>query len=262
MIISTGLLTRNVRGEFFNRFNAAQTYYQRLATTLKSSTATENYRWLGSVPQMREWVGGRQAKGLRAESYDVANLKYEATMEVDRDEVSDDQTGQIMIRVGELAQRAATHKDYLIAQLLINGATAGFNSYDGVSFFNDAHVSGNSGNQDNKLTLEAASGTNPTSAEFLTALTNAISAMLGFKDDQGQPMMLDAKGIAAIVPPALWPTATQAVQAQMLNNTTNVFSGIAEVICFPWLTDATKFYTLKTSGRSCSRTASRSSSVR
>jgi phage major head subunit gpT-like protein len=65
-------------------------------------------------------------------------LKYESTLEVDRDEISDDKTGQIRMRIGELAARAATHKDYLISQLLINGETAGYHSYDGVPFFDDA----------------------------------------------------------------------------------------------------------------------------
>jgi len=81
---------------------------------------------------------------LGNESYSIENLKYESTLEVDRDEVADDQTGQIRIRIAELAERAASHKDFLLSQLLINGETAGFNSYDGVSFFNDAHVSGSS----------------------------------------------------------------------------------------------------------------------
>ncbi len=96
-----------------------------------STKDQEKYRWLGSVPRMREWGTGRKAQGLRQEAYDVDNLKYESSIEVDRDEISDDQTGQIRIRIGELAVAAATHKDYLLAQLLINGATSGYNSYDG-----------------------------------------------------------------------------------------------------------------------------------
>lgn len=129
---------------------------------------------------MREWGTGRLAKGLRVESYNVKNEKYEATIEVDRDEISDDQTGQIRIRLQELAARAATHKDFLIGQLLINGATAGFNSYDGVTFFNDAHVSGASGNQDNTLVAAAADSEDPTTAEFKTSLKAAIADLKRF----------------------------------------------------------------------------------
>jgi phage major head subunit gpT-like protein len=128
-VINTGLLTKGLRSEFFKRFEATTTFYQDLVTRIQSSSDTETYRWLGSLPQMREWGTGRVAKGLGTESYSVENLKYEATLEVDRDEIADDKTGQIRIRIGELAERAATHKDYLIAQLLINGEMDGFNSY-------------------------------------------------------------------------------------------------------------------------------------
>ncbi len=144
-IINTGLLTKGLRSEFFNRFDSTTNHFQDLSTRIQSNSDSETYKWLGSMPRMREWGTGRIAKGLRTESYSVENLKYESTLEVDRDEISDDKTGQIRIRVAELADRAATHKDYLISQLLINGETSGFNSYDGVSFFNDAHVSGSSG---------------------------------------------------------------------------------------------------------------------
>ena len=120
-IINTGLLTKGLRSEFFDRFDATTTYYQNLATRIQSTSDGETYKWLGSLPRMREWGTGRVAKGLGTESYSVENLKYESTLEVDRDEISDDKTGQIRIRIAELAQRAATHKDYLIAQLLING---------------------------------------------------------------------------------------------------------------------------------------------
>ena len=199
-IINTGLLTKGLRSEFFNRFETTPVHYTELATRLPSNSDSETYRWLGTVPKMREWGTGRLARGLRTESYSVENLKYEATLEVDRDEIADDQTGQIRLRIGELAQRAATHKDYLITQLLINGETAGYHGYDGVPFFSDTHSSGESGNQDNKLTYDAAAPDNPTEAEFKAALKQAIAALLAFKDDRGDPMALSATGLVCVVP--------------------------------------------------------------
>jgi phage major head subunit gpT-like protein len=247
-IINTGLLTKGLRSEFFNRLEGTQTHFEELATRIVSNSDRETYRWLGTVPKMREWGTGRLAKGLRTESYSVDNLKYESTLEVDRDEISDDQTGQIRIRVAELAQRAATHKDFLISQLLISGATSGFNSYDNVAFFNAAHVSGGSGSQDNDLTSTAASTSNPTVDEFKTALKQAISTMMGFKDDQGEPTPIGATGLVCVVPPAMFFTALEAINASVINNTTNVLSGAAKVISMPWLTDATTWYLLKTDG--------------
>lgn len=247
-VINTGLLTKGLRSEFFARFEGTKTYYQDLATRIQSNSDSETYKWLGAIPRMREWGTGRLARGMRTESYSVENLKYEATLEVDRDEISDDKTGQIRIRIAELAERAATHKDFLIAQLLINGETGGFNSYDGVSFFNDAHVSGASGTQDNNLTATAANPNNPTTDEFKTALRAAIGAMMNFKDDQGEPMSTSATGLVCVVPTTMFMTALEAVSATVVSNTSNVLQGVARVVLFPWLTDASKWYLLKTDG--------------
>ena len=250
-VIDTGLLTRDARSEFLNRFDAAQqqTKFQDWSTRIASTRDQENYRWLGTVPQVREWGTGRVAKGLRKESYDVPNLKYEATLEVDRDEISDDQTGQIRIRIAELAQRAATHKDYLLGQLLINGATSGFNSYDGVQFFHTAHVSGTSGNQDNDKTSSIVDKDNPTQAEFDTALKGMVDAMLGFKDDQGLPMMLNQASLILVVAPGqIYWRALTAINATVISNTSNILAGVAAVVIFPWLTDTDTFYLVKTDG--------------
>lgn len=247
-VINTGLLTKGLRSEFLNRLEGTQTYFQDLATRIASNARSETYRWLGTVPQLREWGNGRLAKGLRTESYSVENLKYEATLEVDRDELADDQTGQIRVRVGELAERAATHKDFLIGQLLINGESVGFESYDGVPFFASNHVSGASGAQDNKLTLDVVDPATPLVDEFRTSLRAAIEAMLGFQDDQGQPMSISASGMFCVVPPSLFFTALEAINATVVNSTNNALEGVARVIAFPWLTDTSKWYLLKNNG--------------
>jgi len=246
LVGSTGLVTPGLRGEFFNRFGQVPTLYQDLCTRIPSTGASETYRWLGTVPQMREWGRGRLAKGLRAESYAVANQKYEATLEVDRDEIRDDQLGQIRVRTQELAVRAATHKDYMLAQLLINGASSGFNSYDGVTFFNAAHVSGASGSQDNDLAPSATDANNPTTTEFKASLKAAIATMLAFVDDQGQPMALSHSGLVCVVPPSMEFAAREAVNATIISNTSNVMAGVADVKPFPFLTTATTWYLCKT----------------
>lgn len=248
-VINTGLLTKGLRSEFFDRLENTKTYYQDLSTRIASTTDAETYRWLGTVPKMREWGTGRLAKGLRAESYSVENLKYESTIEVDRDEIADDQTGQIRIRVGELAQRAGTHKDYLLSQLLIDGASNACLAYDGQPFFSETHVSGHSGAQGNDLTFAAAAQSNePTTEEFKGALKQAIAQMLGFKDDQGEPLPMTAGGLVCVVPPTMLFTALEAVNATVINQTSNVLEGAARVIALPWLTTVTTWYLLKTDG--------------
>ncbi len=247
-IINSGLLTKGLRSEFFRRFDAATTYFQDLATRIQSNSDSETYKWLGSIPRMREWGTGRVARGVNTESYSIENLKYEATLEVDRDEIADDKTGQIRIRIGELAERAATHKDYLISQLLINGESTGFHSYDGVPFFATTHASGSSGSQSNKLESDATDPDNPSTDEFQLGLKDAIGAMMGYKDDQADPMSITATGLVCVVPTTMYLTALEAVSATVVSSTTNVLSGVARVIAFPWLTDKSKWYLLKADG--------------
>jgi len=248
MLTDKQLSVAGLRSEFMDRYTSQLTFYSDLATRIPSTKDKESYRWLGSIPKMREWGTGRLARGVRTESFDVENMKYESTLEVDRDEISDDQTGQIRIRVHEMAIRAASHKDYLISQLLINGATSGYNSYDGVTFFNDTHASGASGNQDNKLAPAAVAPSVPTTDEFKKSLRDAIAAMLAFKDDVGDPMSMSATGLVCVVPATMLFQASETINASVISQTTNVMQGIARVIAFPWLTLATTWYLLKTDG--------------
>ncbi len=245
-IVGTNLTLPGIRSEFFNKFEGATTYHQDLATRIESKTDLERHRWIGNVPAMREWGTGREARGVFKESYDVENMKYEITLEVDRDEIDDDQTGQIKIRVGQLASRAAQHKDKCISDLLINGASSGYTSYDGKLFFANDHESGKSGAQDNTMTPSATSPDAPTTAEFRTALGAGIARMMSFVDDQNEPMSLDASGLIAIVPATMLVTALEALNATVVASTTNTMLGAARVIAFPRLTDASKWYLLKT----------------
>ncbi len=151
------------------------------------------------------------------------------------------------LRTFKVAASKTVYKRALVGELLKNGATAGFNSYDSVSFFNASHSSGKSGHQDNTLTESGtADKDNPTTAEWRVALRNAIARLLTFKDDQGEIMSMGATGLAAVVPPNMFLTAAEAVNATMIASTTNVLQGAARIITFPYLTETDVFYLLKT----------------
>ncbi len=254
-VVNVGLSEAGLRGTFFERHNQVdqEAYYKTLTTHVQSDKDEEKYRWLGSVPPMREWGTGRLARGLNSESYNVENLKYESTIEVDTEEIEDDQTGQIMIRVQEMGEQAANHKDHLLEQLIINGESSGFNSYDGVPFFSDSHESGGSGTQSNKLTYSATDADNPTHEEFRKALGQAIAQIVSYKDDQGQPLRIKPRpeGFVCVVPPSMLITAMEALDMQFAATTpnvmqSNIFHHAASVIAMPGLTDASKWYLFKT----------------
>lgn len=249
-IIGTGLSTPGIRAEFFQRFTEVHkiTHWDKFATTIISRTKRESYKFLGSVPAVRAFGTGRLARGMFTESYDIEDELYELSLEVDRQEIEDDQLGQIRLRIGEMAERAASHKDVLLAELIKSGATAGFNSYDGVTFFNAAHVSGKSGDQSNILTQTGTTDPdNPTTAEFRTSVRDALGRLLSFRDDQGEIMSPGASGLIAVVPPSMMITAAEALNATLVESTSNVLQGAARVVTFPHLAgDDDAWYLLKT----------------
>jgi len=240
------LSAAGLKSEFFDSFEKFTPLFPDVTTRIVSNKDKETYAFLGSVPPMRPWGRGRLARGLFVESYDIENEKYESTIEVDRDEIDDDQTGQIRLRIREMAERAATHKDLLLAELLVNGHSAGYHSYDGVPFFNTNHESGNSGVQSNIVDVNITTPADYTVSDLRVALKQGIARLLSLKDDQGEPMNTDATGLVAVVPPSMYIDALEALNAQIIANTSNVMQAAAQVRAFARLTTATEFYLLKT----------------
>jgi phage major head subunit gpT-like protein len=157
-------------------FAAATPVYPRIATVVESGSDKQSYNWLGATPALREWVDERVPGALRTHSYEVANRKYEASIEVDRETFEDDQLGQVKPRIEELALRAASHPDELVLGLLASGFTTP--CYDGQNFFDADHSEGESGTQSNVVSGAFDAG----------KLEEAVIRMLGFKDDQGKPL--------------------------------------------------------------------------
>ena len=132
-------LRTTIRGEFniaFKNANATS-LYKRLATTVKSTSKTNTYDWLGKFPQMREWIGKRVLKDMSEASYQITNKKYEATLGVDRADIEDDNLGLYSTIAQSMGQEANDFLDREIAKLLKNGFTS--TCYDGQNFFDEEH---------------------------------------------------------------------------------------------------------------------------
>lgn len=74
-------------------FQGRKTQYERIATVVPSTTASTDYKWLGQMPQMREWIGEREIQSLSAYNYSIRNKKFEMTVAVPRDDIEDDTYG-------------------------------------------------------------------------------------------------------------------------------------------------------------------------
>ena len=127
---------------FNQAFDAAQSMWPLVSMEVPSGGKSVDYKWLGDFPMMREWVGDRVIKDLSAFHYEITNKAYEATIEVDRDDISDDQIGVYTPMIQGLAQGAKVHPDILVFALL----AAGFATlcFDGQYFFDDDHPVGES----------------------------------------------------------------------------------------------------------------------
>lgn len=194
------LSSRAIIGTFYNKLSAdpGMAWINDCSMLMESNQESETYKWLGMAPVMREWVAGRNAKGFRQNGITIVNKKYEATMEVLVDEIRRDKTGQVMLRVAELAQRTNSHWASLLSTLIAAGTSTA--CYDGSNFFHTAHSEGDSGTQDNDLTGAATTGTQPTATEAESAIMSCVQAILGFKDDQGQPMNENASRFRIMIP--------------------------------------------------------------
>lgn len=204
--IGQALSSRAIMGRFYDTLSTAAppAWVPRVAMEMRSDQPVENYKWLGMSPVMREWVGGRNAKGLRGNGIDVRNLVFEATLDIDIDDWRRDKTGQFMIRVDELATRAQQHRARLLSDLIAGGEDA--NAYDGKRFFAANHAEGSSGTQSNALSFDISdnatggTATAPTPLTIQRAVLAAVQAIMGFKDDQGEPMNEDAAAFDVMVP--------------------------------------------------------------
>ena len=223
----------NIVGKFYLALEelAKADWVGKIAMPFQSDQPQEEYKWLGMVPQMREWIGGKNATGLKSNGITVVNKWFEATLPIALDDLRRDKTGQIDMRIRDLAKRALTHWKYLMSLLITNG-TGNTNGlcYDGQFFFDDDHLEGASGTQKNLLaagdvaTLNVGTATAPTPAEAAAAILGVIAYMMGIKDNQGEPINDGAESFLVMTSPALMGPFRTALSAELLA------SGVSNVL--------------------------------
>lgn len=256
------LSSRAIIGEYFARLEqGAAGWAGTLSNYFRSDQAGEEYRWLGMSPAMREWVGGRQAKGLRDSMYAIRNKPFESTLEISIDDLRRDKTDQIMVRIAEQADRANAHWARLLSNLIIAGESTA--CYDGELYFDTDHAEGDSGTQNNDITVDISalplpatahgSTTVPAPEELMHAILEGAQKILGFKDDQGEPMNENARNFLVMVPTSFWKSAIAAVGVPaMANGSTNIITSADgfgfNVQVNPRLTWTDRFAVFRTDG--------------
>lgn len=251
------ITSRSIIGDFYLALeqNLGASWVDPISQKFDSDQESEEYAWLGQAPAMREWVGGRQAKGLRENGIVVKNKKFEATLEIPVDWMRRDKTGQIQMRINEMARRANAHWSGLLSPLILNGAASV--CYDGQYYFDTDHAEGDSGQQSNSVGASASSATAPTAAEFETAVLKGVEKIIGQKDDQGEPMNEEATQFLIMVPVSMMASAAAALKNPVIvdgsgsrtNTLTNIGGFNFELAVNPRLSAWTdKFAMFRTDG--------------
>lgn len=217
--------SRAIIGKFYHALeqDTGQSWIAPLSTYFSSDQESEEYAWLGSSPVMREWIGGRLAKGLTEKSITIRNKKYEATLEIPVDWLRRDKTSQIDVRIREMATRANAHWASLLSTLILGGESSV--CYDGQYFFDTDHSEGSSGSQSNDITADISafavsnhgSTTAPSVSEMAESIMQGVQTIIGLKDDAGEPRNELAQNFMVMVPVSLWKQAAAAVGASVID---------------------------------------------
>ncbi|WP_430283694.1 Mu-like prophage major head subunit gpT family protein [Pseudoalteromonas sp.] len=123
--------------EFEAGKSEAKPQFTKIATVIKSTTASNTYGWLGKFPSLSKWVGDRNIQSMKAHGYTITNDDYESTVGVDRNDIEDDNLGVYSPIFKEMGNAAEIHPDEMCFPLLAAGFTTP--CYDGQYFFDTDH---------------------------------------------------------------------------------------------------------------------------
>lgn len=238
MLINKQSLTAvflNLKTTFNKAFDAAEAQWSQTAMRVPSGSSQNNYDWLSRFPRMRKWIGEKTVKSLKAFTYTIVNDDWEATIEVDRNDIQDDNLGIYAPMAQDAGFSAQQLPDEIVSELK-NDAFSN-QCYDGQAFYATSHPVGKS-TASNKGTkaLDVS-----TKAKAVASYGAARTAIMKMKDDEGRPLGLMPDTLE--VPPALEATARTLTEAQKLDDDSpNPYKGTATVIVNPRLTSDTAWF--------------------
>ncbi len=255
------ITSRAVIGMYYEALQAQTNlgWIDAVSNYFTSDQASEEYYWLGMPPALREWIGGRHAKGFTENGIEIVNKHFEATIDIKLKDLRRDKSGQLQTRISELAERGNTHYASLLSTLIVNGASQ--LCYDGEFFFDTDHAEGDSGTQSNKITFDISDSpsatdgtpTAPSPENMQQAILGSISQMHKFVDDQGEPINENARSFLIMVPVGLAEAARAGLSMSRVGGLTSfaVEDWDIRLAVNPRLTTAgwtDKFVTVRTDG--------------
>lgn len=229
---------------FNNAFGTAESNWEKYAMKVVSTTKQNDYAWLSKFPRMRKWIGDKVVKALEGFKYTIVNDDYEATVEVDRNDIEDDNLGIYGPQAMAAGESSKQLPDEIMSEVVnLSFVTACF---DGQYFFDVDHPVRNA---DGSMGSVSNKGTNALRCDTLKAaqdsLGAAATAMMMFKDDEGRPLAV--KPNVLMVPPSLESVADVLMTADRLEDgKPNPYKGKYEVVVNLRLTSSTAWFLLDT----------------
>jgi phage major head subunit gpT-like protein len=248
-------LRKDVRGEFIEAEMEPRPAYlwERIATTIPSTSDRENYAFLSSPASMTEitdempinsltdFDGVTARTGNEGPGYEVVNKTYGGALLFKRDDMDDAKVGGFRIRIQDQANVANAHPDEELMTQLTTGTTCYINGED---FFSATHAA--RGEQTAGYTWSnSLTGTGTTVAQLQADIASALTAFYKMRNTGNRYMNRHVKSFYILCPVALEVNMRTAVYAAIVSSTSNVgFKPNIEVISEPSLDadDANDWY--------------------
>lgn len=229
---------------FNSAFDAAPTVWEKIAMKVPSNGSQSDYAWISKFPRMRQWIGEKNIKSLEAFRYSIVNDDWEATIEVDRNDILDDHIGIYGPQAQMAGESAKQLPDEIVMGLVDKAMTA--KCYDGQPFISESHPvrqeNGEVVNVSNKGTKALSCAT---LAAAQASFGAARTAMRKLKDDEGRPLNITPDVL--LVPVALGDTARALMNNERLDDgKANPYKGTAEVVEDARLTSDAAWFLLDT----------------
>ena len=236
---SLDLIFKNLKTTYNKAFETTETNWDKVAMLVPSSGSENNYNWLENFPRMRKWIGDKAIKSLKGHGYTVVNDDWEATIEVDRNHIEDDNLGIYAPQAQMAGWSAKQLPDEIVSDLLNEAFES--RCYDGQYFFDTDHPVGK-GVVSNKGTMVLSISTLAAAQASYGAARTALRKM---KDDEGRPLNINPTVLE--VPPALEDIANALMKNDRLEDgKPNPYKGTAEVVVNARLTSDTAWFLLDT----------------
>lgn len=204
--------------------------YPQIATVIPGVSERVEFKWFGSIPTLKRWVGDRTLQRLRAETQALTTEWWANGIEVDVDDLNNEaKYGMIVKRIRAMAQACARRMDEQVVSFYVNGfaGTLGL-TYDGQFLYDSDHTAAGNG-------IGAAQNNLLTGTFDSTAFNTMLQRAMQFVDDEGEPIGVNITRVLA-GPQQQLKLRTVLKQEFQAGGATNVDAGLATGIISPRIT--------------------------